>query len=135
MGETANQPAIIEGIKILVDGALDIKKELAPGQSLLQRIEDLGNLIPDVVAELKDAGDLGAEIKALTPADIPALVAVVAGDLGLEDPHAQLIVQAALKVLQDIPDVVALINAIENKTPSPAPGIPPVGGIVPPAGG
>lgn len=127
----SNQPALIAAIKVLVDGALDIKKELAPGQTLLQRIEDLGNLIPDVVDELKVIGDLKAEIAALTPADIPALASVVAADLGLEDAHAAAIVNAAIKLLGDIPDVVALVQAIEGAPASPAPGIPPVGGITP----
>lgn len=123
----ANTAALIDAIKTLVDGAEDLKKSFAPGQTLLQRIEDFGNLIPDVVDNFKTVGDLGAEIKALQATDIEALAAALVSDLNLQDTKARAIADAAIAVLNStvsgtVPDVITLIHAIEGTTPaSPVP--------------
>lgn len=128
MEKTLNQAAILGAIKLLVDGAKDIKKSLEPDQSLLQRVEDFGNLIPDFFEELKVIGDLKAEIALLQPSDIPAIAAVLVADLEITDAHAKRIADAALKLIEAgaggfAPDLLALIHAIEGlpePTPEPA---------------
>ena len=119
-----NQPAIADAIKTLVDAAQDAQKALAPGETLVQKVEGFGNLVGDVVEDFKTVGDLGAELKSLQASDKTAQASLLEADLSHQDAHAKSEVDAALNVLGEavngaLPNVKALIAAIEN-TPAPA---------------
>lgn len=101
--------ALKAAIKLIVDAGKDVA---AKGS-----LASYANLLPEVMALLPQLGEIPAEAQGLVAADYLSLVEELVADLAVSDAHAQSVITAALKVLQDVvamvPDVEALIAAIK----------------------
>lgn len=99
-------------IKILADVGLDSVK--AYGDSgAAAKLGDFSNVLPDVMALIPQISQVS--IAGLQPEDYVSLAEQLVADLAISNQHAQNIVNASLKLIQDmIPDVEALIAAIKG---------------------
>lgn len=118
----SKQIALLSAIAIFTDGFKDVQKALEPGQSIMARVSDFQNMVPDAIAAAQAGGlqELKDEIAALQPSDYVSLTGVLVSDLEIQNAHAKAIVDASLKLLSDAAgDVLPLMAAIANK-PLPA---------------
>lgn len=109
----ANLAPLKAAIKLIADATRDVMKaagETNPTMKLL----DFQNLIPDVLALMPQIGNIS--LSGLSPADYSTLLTELATDLALPAGHTAAIINASIKLLEDIalvivPDVEALIAA------------------------
>lgn len=85
----------------------------APGVTLVQKLTNLYNVVPAVMAFVPQIGALGAEISALksSPTDIEAGGEVLVTDLGFSSAKGVAVIAAAFPVGEG---VVALWSPIQN---------------------
>lgn len=112
----ANKQAIQDLVFTFADAAKDF--EAAKGQSGVLKLMQFQNLIADFSRLIPEIGDIPAEAKDLAYGDYMEIVASLVARLGIKDEHAVGIINAALKLANDIgsiiiPDVSALLNAIK----------------------
>lgn len=111
-------------IKLVADGVADGIKAAGEATSAAKLV-DFQNLIPDILTLLPQIGDLS--VNGLSSQDYATLLAELATDLAIPNSHIAGIVNASVKLLQDIvvvivPDVEALVEAIKQAPPVlPAP--------------
>lgn len=113
--------ALSNVIKLIVDAGKDTVAAIQPNQSVIGRFLAYENLIGDLFSVVPSLGEIPAEVAALSVADYAALAAVLAQDIAANNANATAVINAALKVLQDVvaivPDVEALVAAVK---PAPA---------------
>lgn len=113
-----NKDALYAALKLVADAAQDTVQAIQPGESTLSRLLAYKNLTGDLFALMPQIGDIPAEAKALDPAGYADLCSHFVADLAITDAHAQAIVGAGLKLLNDVvsvivPDAEALVAAIK----------------------
>jgi hypothetical protein len=113
-------------IKLIADAAGDAIKASGDSSTALKAAE-FENLIPDVLALLPQIGQIS--LAGLAPADYATLLTNLATDLALPASHTAAIINASIKVIEDLvtvvyPDVKVLIAAIQA-APTPAPAATP----------
>jgi hypothetical protein len=110
-------------VNLIGDAAKDTVNAVGPGESFLARFSNYENLLPDFVSLASSIGEIPAEVSALQPADYVTLVEGLVSRLEITNAHAELVIQAALKLLTDAvtvigSDVTALLLAIRNAPPA-----------------
>lgn len=118
--------ALTSAIALVADAVTDTLVAVEPGQSIFGKLLDYENLVGDLENLLPQIGNVPAEVSALEPADVVTLVQTLVTDLGITDVKANAILAASIALLNHIltvilPDVTALITAINSVDPVPAP--------------
>lgn len=115
-------------IKLVADAVSDGIK--ASGDATTPaKLADFQNLIPDVLNLIPQIGQIS--LSGLAPADYAALLAELAVDLAIPQAHTAAIVNASIKLLQDVatiivPDIESVLAAVQAApAPAPAPAAPP----------
>lgn len=108
--------AELKAMMVIVFSVVKFIEDLIAKDGIIQEISDLEPVMLGVPAVITNWKDLGAEVKALTNAqneqDLAAFIAAQFGTVS-SNPHIGAVVNAALKLVQDVPDVVALVQAIK----------------------
>jgi hypothetical protein len=100
--------ALQAAVKLLADAASDVASH-ASG------VAGYENLLPDLLGVLPQVGQIGAQIKALEPADYETLLATVASDLSLPTGKTALVVAASMKLLENLAtDIEAVVAASKS---------------------
>ena len=116
---TANVTVLNQALKLISDAAIDTQKVVSSTDSALVKLFSYENLVGDLMALLPQIGQIPAEVSQLLPADYTELAQTFVNDLKLTDVQAKTIIEASLKLLNDLalvvlPDVEALITAIKG---------------------
>ncbi len=107
-----NLDALKSAVKVVAHAVSDSIKA-AKDTTAAARMAEYSNLLPDVMELLPKIGDLS--LTNLAPSDYVSLVQELATDLVVPDAHAAAIIQASMKLIEDlVPDVLALVAAIKN---------------------
>lgn len=113
---------ISDAVQTITDAAKDVSAELAPGQTLIQRVTDFQNEVTDITKDLNDGvSNLPAAIAGLTWTDGLSLVGLLVTNLGFTNAHALQIINPVLKLISDlgtantVPDLLAVIAAVKQK--------------------
>ena len=111
------QTQALQALIALVAAAVkDSVAALQPGENLLQKLMGYENLVPQVMALVPQIGNLS--VQGLQPSDYVQLAENLVSNLGLSSAHAQAIMNASFKLLNDgvalVPDMEALVAAIKN---------------------
>ncbi len=91
-------------------------EDLVKKAGVFTEVADLMPLFAGIPTVVASFGDLEAEVKALgTPANEADVLAFISSEFGLvsNDAKAAKILAAALKLVADAPDVIALVQAIQ----------------------
>lgn len=121
----ANLVPLKAAIKLIADAANDAIKAAGDTNPTLKLL-DFQNLIPDVLALLPQIGSIS--LSGLAPADYTALLTELTTDLALPAGHTAAIINASIKLIEDliaviVPDVEALVAA-SKAAPAAAPAAP-----------
>lgn len=110
-------PAFAALLVLISTAVKDSISALAPGESLAEKVFGYEDMVPELITFLPQAGEIDAEIKAMTPADYAAAAEELVTDFGFTNGHAQQVIIAAFPVVNGLaalePLVVTLINAIK----------------------
>ena len=111
-------------IKLIADAAGDAVKAVGDATPI-GKVLEFQNLVPDLLALMPQIGQIS--LNGLAPEDYAALLTELATDLALPAGHTAAIVNASIKLLEDValtlaPDVQALLAAVKA---APAPAVPP----------
>jgi hypothetical protein len=99
---TTQQAALLSIIKLLADASKDTIAAIKPGQQIMGRLLNYGNLVIDIEAFIPQLGNLSGLLSGLQPADYVTLAGALVTDLALTDAKAQAIVQASLALLAEV---------------------------------
>lgn len=125
-----NLTALKALIKLLAHAAADTVTAIKDPGGAAAKLADFSNLVPDIMNLAPQLGNIS--FSGLAPADYVALVSELATDLAIPDAHAAGIVNASLKIIEDlVPDVQALIAAIKAAPPAVAAVAPPAAPAAP----
>lgn len=102
-------------IKLIADATNDAIKASADATTAL-KLGEFTNLLPDLLTLLPQIGSIS--VSGLAPADYATLLTNLATDLALPAGHTANIINASMKLLEDIatlivPDVQALVAVIQ----------------------
>jgi hypothetical protein len=115
---STNIKPLQDAIKLICDLAVDsVHAGSVTGSSA--KLAEYQNILPDLLILLPEIGDLPTSVTSLSEADISTLIGTIGDDLSFPPGKAQNIVQASLKLLEDIagyivPDVEAIITAAHS---------------------
>lgn len=120
---TTQLNALQSALNLIADAAKDTVD--SAGESGAAKLASYQNLVADVLVLIPQIGQIPAEVSSLKPEDYVSLVEGLIARMSITDAHAQLVITAGLKLLNDIvsvviPDVSALLAAIHNTTPPAA---------------
>ena len=109
--------ALQAAIKLVAD-AVNASIKASGDATSAQKIAEYQTMIPDLLALLPKIGDIPAEVDALAPSDYASLLQSLATDLVLPNSKASGVLNASVKLLSDIsqvilPDVQALVAALK----------------------
>lgn len=122
-------------IKLVADAVSDGIK--ASGDATTPaKLADFQNLIPDVLNLIPQIGQIS--LSGLAPADYAALLAELAVDLAIPQAHTAAIVNASIKLLQDVatiivPDIESVLAPSKRRRPlhpRPPPPAPRAGPLI-----
>lgn len=112
-------------IKLIADAVSDAVASKGDSNSVLKAAQ-FENLIPDVLALLPQIGQIS--LSGLAPADYTTLLTNLAADLALPAGNTASIINASVKLLEDLttviyPDVLALIAAAKSAPAAATPAV------------
>ena len=118
ISDTPQHAALAAVVQFVADAFNDYEAYAAGAKSPVSGMVAFGNLVPDVVSVIANVGSLPAELKELDTTAIEALVEDLAARLNLSTPHAQQVLAASVKlvneIIGDVDAALALYRAIKN---------------------
>lgn len=108
--------ALQSALNLIADAAHDYITSKENGST--SNFATYENLLPDVLALVPQIGEIPTEVKALTVEDGLILVNGLMARVAISDVHAEAVISASLKILNDVisvlvPDIKALSDAIK----------------------
>ena len=100
-----NLNAITAAVGIIADAAADTKNALGQA-SIATKVEDYGNLVPDLLGLVGKTGALPNSIGDVPAADLNQTVAATAAQLDVSHPTATSVISAVITLLSSIGQIV-----------------------------